>query len=116
MACRTVSGSCSQWSRAPVAGVNARSSACFEMRNKIRPMRLANVSAGAVARVRLALLLTALVLGVEGVGGLRAHSPALLSDRGHTATDLLVLGLCPFGLAQVQRPASARRTFGCHRV
>src|SRR5256884_8398664 len=86
------------------------------MRNKIRPMRLANVSAGAAARVRLALLLTAIVLVVEVVGGLWAHSLALLSDAGHIVTDLVVLGLSGFALAQVQRPASARRTFGYQRV
>ncbi len=79
-------------------------------------MRLANVSAGAAARVRLALLLTAIVLVVEVVGGLRAHSLALLSDAGHIVTDLVVLGLSTFALAQVQRPASARRTFGYQRV
>src|SRR2546427_5639921 len=86
------------------------------MRNKIRPMRLANVSAGAAARVRLALLLTAIVLVVEVVGGLWAHSLALLSDAGHVVTDLVVLALSTFALRQVQRPASARRTFGYQRV
>src|SRR5207244_12005622 len=86
------------------------------MRNKIRPMRLPNVSTGAAARVRLALLLTAIVLVVEVVGGLWAHSLALLSDAGHVVTDLVVLALSSFALAQVQRPASARRSFGYQRV
>jgi cobalt-zinc-cadmium efflux system protein len=79
-------------------------------------MQLANVSSGAVARVRLALLLTGIVLAVEVVGGLWAHSLALLSDAGHVVTDLVVLGLSSFALGQVQRPASARRTFGYQRV
>src|SRR4030081_2566002 len=86
------------------------------MRNKIRPMRLANVSSGAAARVRLALLLTAIVLVVEVVGGLWARSLALLSDAGHIVTDLAVVAVSTFALAQVQRPASARRTFGYQRV
>src|SRR5437868_5762371 len=86
------------------------------MRNKIKPMQLANVSSGAAARVRLALLLTAIVLAVEVVGGLWAHSLALLSDAGHVVTDLVVLALSSFALAQVQRPASARRSFGYQRV
>ena len=85
------------------------------MRHKIRPMQLANLSSGA-ARVRLALLLTGIVLVVEVVGGLWAHSLALLSDAGHVVTDLVVLVLSMFALGQVQRPASARRTFGYHRV
>src|SRR3981081_4886141 len=86
------------------------------MGNKIKPMQLASVSSSAAARIRLALLLTAVVLVVEVVGGLWAHSLALLSDAGHVVTDLVVLALSSFALAQVQRPASARRTFGYQRV
>ena len=67
-------------------------------------------------RLRLAFLLTAVVLLVEIAGGFWAHSLALLSDAGHVVTDLLVLSLSTFALMQVQRPASARRTFGYHRV
>jgi cobalt-zinc-cadmium efflux system protein len=88
----------------------------FEMRHKIVAMRLANVSGGAAARVRLALVLTGIVLVVEVAGGLWAHSLALLSDAAHVVTDLVVLALSSFALRQVQRPASARRTFGYQRV
>lgn len=73
------------------------------------------ISSG-VDRLRLAFLLTAIVLVVEIAGGLWAHSLALLSDAGHVITDLLVLALSAFALTQIQRPASARRTFGYHRV
>src|SRR5437660_9874360 len=86
------------------------------MRNKIRPMQLAPVGSDAAARIRLALLLTATVLVIEVVGGLWAHSLALLSDAGHVVTDLVVLALSAFALRQVQRPATARRTFGYPRV
>src|SRR5881227_719734 len=86
------------------------------MRNKIRPMQLAPVGSSAAARIRLALLLTAIVLVVEVIGGLWAHSLALLSDAGHVVTDLVVLALSTFALRQVQRPASPRRTFGYQRV
>jgi cobalt-zinc-cadmium efflux system protein len=86
------------------------------MGNKIRPMPLAPVNSGAAARIRVALLLTAVVLVVEVVGGLWAHSLALLSDAGHVVTDLVVLALSFFALRQVQRPATARRTFGYQRV
>lgn len=79
-------------------------------------MQLASVSAGAAARLRLALVLTSIVLVVEIVGGLLAHSLALLSDAGHVVTDLGVLALSTFAVAQVQRPASSRRTFGYQRV
>lgn len=53
---------------------------------------------------------------VEIAGGLWAHSLALLSDAGHVVTDLIVLGFSAFAIIQVQRPASARRSFGYHRV
>lgn len=86
------------------------------MGNKIRPMPLAPVSSGAAARIRVALLLTAVVLVVEVVGGLLAHSLALLSDAGHVVTDLVVLALSLFAIRQVHRPATARRTFGYQRV
>lgn len=66
--------------------------------------------------MRLALLLTAIVLVVEVVGGLLAHSLALLSDAGHVVTDLVVLVLSMVALGQAQRPATARRTFGYQRV
>jgi cobalt-zinc-cadmium efflux system protein len=79
-------------------------------------MQLEKLGASAAARVRLALVLTALVLVVEVVGGVWAHSLALLSDAGHVVTDLVALGLTTFALSQVQRPASARRTFGYQRV
>jgi cobalt-zinc-cadmium efflux system protein len=86
------------------------------MRNKIRPMQLEKLGTSAAARVRLALVLTAVVLVVEVVGGVWAHSLALLSDAGHVVTDLVALGLTAFALGQVHRPASGRRTFGYQRV
>src|SRR5438046_10542488 len=79
-------------------------------------MRLSRVSVDATARLRLALALTAIVLVVEVIGGLWAHSLALLSDAGHVVTDLVVLALSTFALRQVQRPASPRRSFGYQRV
>src|SRR2546429_9155130 len=79
-------------------------------------MQPSRVTVDAAARLRLALVLTAIVLVVEVVGGLWAHSLALLSDAGHVVTDLVVLALSTFALRQVQRPASPRRTFGYQRV
>jgi cobalt-zinc-cadmium efflux system protein len=74
------------------------------------------VNAAAASRLRLAFVLTAVVLAVEVVGGLLAHSLALLSDAGHVVTDLVVLAFTAFALRQVRRPASERRTFGYQRV
>jgi cobalt-zinc-cadmium efflux system protein len=86
------------------------------MGNKISVMQLSAVNRSAGARVRLALFLTAAILLIEVVGGILSHSLALLSDAGHVVTDLVVLALSSFALSQAQRPASARRTFGYHRV
>src|SRR5258708_22370691 len=66
--------------------------------------------------LQLALALTCLVLAVELVGGLVSHSLALLSDAGHVLTDVFALGLAWFAVAQANRPADARRTYGYHRV
>src|SRR6202171_6202005 len=71
-------------------------------------------SRGSVLKVALAL--TCLVLAVEFVGGLVSHSLALLSDAGHVLTDVFALGLAWFAVAQSQRPADARRSYGYHRV
>ncbi|HEY8738474.1 MAG TPA: cation diffusion facilitator family transporter [Candidatus Dormibacteraeota bacterium] len=71
---------------------------------------------GASSRLRLALALTVVVLIVEVVGGLLAHSLALLSDAGHVLTDIIVLGLSGFALGQAGRPANPRKTFGYQRV
>src|SRR2546430_5522115 len=79
-------------------------------------MQPSRVTVDAAARLRLALVLTAIVLVVEVVGGLWAHSLALLGDAGTVVTDLVVLALSTFALRQVQRPASPRRTFGYQRV
>ena len=82
------------------------------MRNKIDVMQVARAD----SRVRLALALTVVVLVVELVGGLLAHSLALLSDAGHVFTDIIVLALSVFALGQAGRSANARRTFGYQRV
>src|SRR5258708_2167525 len=66
--------------------------------------------------LKLALALTCVVLAVELVGGLVSHSLALLSDAGHVLTDVFALGLAWFAVAQANRPADARRTYGYHPV
>ena len=74
---------------------------------------------GATSRgsaLKLALALTCVVLLVELAGGLLAHSLALLSDAGHVLTDVFALSLAWFALAQSNRPADERRSYGYHRV
>jgi cobalt-zinc-cadmium efflux system protein len=71
-------------------------------------------SPGTVLKVALAL--TCAVLVIELAGGLMSHSLALLSDAGHVLTDVFALGLAWFAVAQANRPADAKRSYGYHRV
>ncbi len=64
----------------------------------------------------LAFALTVGVLIVELVGGVAAHSLALLSDAGHVITDVFALGLGWFAAAQATRSPTVRNTFGFHRM
>lgn len=68
------------------------------------------------SKLRTAFLLTIVILAVEVAGGILSHSLALLSDAGHTLTDVAALGLAWFAAAQAERPANARKTFGYHRT
>jgi cobalt-zinc-cadmium efflux system protein len=53
---------------------------------------------------------------VEVVGGLKAHSLALLSDAGHNFTDALALGLAWVGFYLQSKPADEIKTYGYHRA
>src|SRR6267143_4616442 len=66
--------------------------------------------------LKVALVLTCVVLVVELAGGLASHSLALLSDAGHVLADVFALGLAWFAVAQSRRPADQRRSYGYHRV
>lgn len=67
-------------------------------------------------RLGWVILLTAVVLVIEVVGGLRSGSLALLSDAGHMLTDLLALVLSLMAVRVAARPASPAKTYGWHRV
>ena len=82
------------------------------MGHKIVVMQVARAD----RHLRLALALTVVVLIVEVLGGLLAHSLALLSDAGHVLTDIIVLALSTFAVNQAGRSGNARRTFGYQRV
>ncbi|HEX2574050.1 MAG TPA: cation diffusion facilitator family transporter [Polyangia bacterium] len=67
-------------------------------------------------RLVLTLLLTAVILVAEVLGGLWSHSLALLSDAGHMLSDLAAQALSLVALAIATRPADARRTYGYYRI
>jgi cobalt-zinc-cadmium efflux system protein len=67
-------------------------------------------------RLGLSIGLTlAFVLG-EAVAGYLSHSLALMSDAGHNFSDALALALSWYGFQAAKQPATAKRTFGSHRV
>ncbi|SHJ74412.1 cation diffusion facilitator family transporter [Alicyclobacillus tolerans] len=67
-------------------------------------------------RMRLAFLLTLIILVVEVLGGWVSHSLALLSDAGHVLTDIGAIGLSWYAMKQSEKPASEGMTFGYYRA
>ena len=63
-----------------------------------------------------AALLTAAVFLLELIGGLAAHSLALLSDSAHVFMDVVALGTAWIALVQARRPATRHRTYGFARL
>lgn len=66
----------------------------------------------AVGRLRIALVLTAVFLVAEVVGGLVTNSLALLADAGHMLTDVGALALSLFVAWFSRQPASPAKTYG----
>jgi cobalt-zinc-cadmium efflux system protein len=75
-------------------------------------------SAARARRNRLVavFMITSAVLMAEVVGGVLAHSLALLADAGHMFTDVAGLGLALGAIWLAARPANRGRSFGLYRV
>jgi len=67
-------------------------------------------------RLKLAVLLTSLILIAEVVGGLLANSLALLSDAAHMFMDGFALCLSLFAIMISERPSTQTKTYGYHRM
>ncbi len=67
-------------------------------------------------RLAASLVLTALVMVAEAVGGWISGSLALLSDAAHMLTDSGALGLALVAAVLATRPADDKRTFGYRRA
>ena len=72
--------------------------------------------AGHQKRLALALVLSAVYMVAEAVGGVLTGSLALLADAGHMLSDVAALGLSLFAIWIAQRPPNSRRTYGYHRT
>lgn len=68
------------------------------------------------SRLRLVLMLSAVYLVAEAVGGVLTNSLALLADAGHMLSDVASLALAVFAMGVAQRPPTLRRTFGYQRA
>jgi cobalt-zinc-cadmium efflux system protein len=67
-------------------------------------------------RLVVVLVLTAVFMVAEVVGGLLSHSLALLADAGHMFTDVAALALSVFAMRLAQTPPTTKRTFGLVRL
>ena len=65
-----------------------------------------------VKSLRIALILTAVLLVVEVIGGVLSNSIALLADAGHMFTDVAALGLSLFVAWFSRQPATPQKSFG----
>lgn len=67
-------------------------------------------------RLRWALVVTAVFMVAEVVGGLVSGSLTLLADAGHMLTDVAALGFSLLAMRLAERPPDAERTFGWVRL
>ena len=67
-------------------------------------------------RLLLSILITVGFVIGEAVSGYLSHSLALLSDAGHNLSDALALVFSWYGIWMAQKPSTAKRTFGHHRI
>src|SRR3989338_4656775 len=69
-----------------------------------------------LSRLRLALILTALGIVPEVVGGVLSNSLARIADAGHRGTHLFSRGMTYFAIMLSLRPATKKRTYGFYRA
>lgn len=67
-------------------------------------------------RLALVLVLAAIYMVAEAVGGWLTGSLALLADAGHMLSDVAALALSFFAVWIADRPRDARRTYGYYRA
>lgn len=67
-------------------------------------------------RLKVALLITAAIVGIEIAGGIAANSIALLSDAAHVFTDAMAIALSLFAVTVAARSHAGVMTYGYHRA
>ena len=71
---------------------------------------------GSRRRLSIVLVLTAVYMLAEAVGGWMSGSLALLADAGHMLTDVAALALALIAVWFSSRPATSSKTFGYYRL
>ncbi len=64
----------------------------------------------------ISLVVTLVFVIGEALAGWLSHSLALISDAGHNLSDALALGLAAYAIWVARKPATAKHTYGFHRV
>jgi len=67
-------------------------------------------------KLTLSLIITAVVMVVEIVGGILSHSIALISDAGHMFTHAFAITISLVAIIIASRPPCHHRTFGLYRA
>ncbi|MEA2693925.1 MAG: cobalt-zinc-cadmium efflux system protein [Acidobacteriota bacterium] len=67
-------------------------------------------------RFAIVLVLTAVFMVAEAVGGWYSNSLALLADAGHMLSDVGALGLSLFAIWIARKPPNSRQTYGFQRT
>jgi cobalt-zinc-cadmium efflux system protein len=71
---------------------------------------------GSARRLAIVLVLTAIYMVAELVGGVVSHSLALLADAGHMLSDVAALALSLFAAWIARRPPTPARSYGYYRT
>src|SRR3984893_2175788 len=80
------------------------------------PNQLASHASDSARRLLIVLVMTALYMLAEVVGGLLTGSLALLADSGHMLGDVLGLAMAVAAIRFARRPATAGKTYGFYRA
>jgi cobalt-zinc-cadmium efflux system protein len=77
---------------------------------------MAHIDYSISRRLIFAIILTAITLVAEVIGGVWSNSLALLSDAGHVFLDLFALLLSLGAIKLAAQPSSERHSYGLHRA
>jgi len=90
--------------------------ACSLFNAILRKDIMSNIDRNISSRLMFAIVLTAITLVAEIIGGIWSNSLALLSDAGHVFLDLFALVLSLAAIKLAAQPPSEHHSYGLHRA